>query len=378
MVFFVKDGIIYLFQLVKKVNKVILLVYTLYLLIFSLAIYSTVIDFEDWVFPHGNLPAPWRSITTSPIPATTTMADELPYATRDVTISRDQSCRITQSRAGIEQAHIIPKAQENWFSSNDMSRYSYNEASAPAIHDIANTLLLRADVHHMLDQKELVIVPKRQRTLEGIRYHLVTHVLHARMRYLFEQQALYHNRKCQELYEIPIEFLFARFAWTIFNNFTIRLLETKNSPFYILIRSDSETDQSKMVTHYIRNLTDLRAISRGRWNVETTETSRKRTRDANDEEGLYYSYAKGRLVDIDQEPDWYQESGTELDDEEFERARKRERLNDENLPSLSQSVGSIGSSDEGIRDLDQDGMEKQELSVDNLGVKQPMPIRFQD
>lgn len=337
--------------------------------------YPITIDFRDWVFPHDNLPPPWRTITTSPMPATV-MAGDLPNATRTITMSRDRSCRITQACGGLEQAHIIPRAYENWFSANDMSRYSFNEGSVPAILDLANTLLLRADIHFMLDRCELVIVPKLSDKGE---YKLVTHVLCVRLHSIVEQRELYHNRLCQELYGIPREFLFARFAWSIFNNFTMRILETKGSPFSVRIRRDVKTNEPNIVTQVVKSVTAFRSLSRGNYTLDLTESSRKRRREEEDEVGLYYSYNKGRVVDIDEESDWYEDNFEEPNDEELGRCWKRERLDELFTPPLlSQSVGSVGSSGDSDREGSVNLRQELPLPLDDSGTKAVMPVRIQD
>jgi hypothetical protein len=68
-----------------------------------------------------------------------------------------------------------------------------------------NVLLLRSDLHHLFDQGRLVFVPK------GGAW--VVHILSGRPD--GELAALYHNVRLQPLSELSVEFLFARFAWTV-------------------------------------------------------------------------------------------------------------------------------------------------------------------
>lgn len=86
------------------------------------ATYPICPDFASWRFPHNCLPEQWSS------PAPEVAAGVLPAAPRTLrpvpasnmsaaVINRDESCRITDCRAGLNNSHIIPREELEWVSS---------------------------------------------------------------------------------------------------------------------------------------------------------------------------------------------------------------------------------------------------------------------
>lgn len=186
--------------------------------------------FVHWVFPHGNLPPPWRSLHIREL-SHDEMGD-LPRMFRDAVAVRDKGCRMTLSRCGIEAAHLVPSKMDGWFANNGMALCRWDQSSSPIINDLGNLISLRADVHTMLDRKELLMMPKV--TGDGS-YTLVSHLLRSHSRYLYEQNALWHNRTFQDLSGVVVEFLFARFAWAIFNEVTIPFLDMVPRPITVRV-----------------------------------------------------------------------------------------------------------------------------------------------
>lgn len=92
-------------------------------------------------------------------------------------------------------------------------RYCVDQLSSLSIYDTRNMLLLRRDLHFLFDQRRFSFAVKRSRSNET---HLITHVLNYER--ADELMTLYHNRISQVLRGISIEFIFARFAWTLFTS----------------------------------------------------------------------------------------------------------------------------------------------------------------
>ncbi|KAH8589098.1 hypothetical protein B0O99DRAFT_692824 [Bisporella sp. PMI_857] len=166
--------------------------------------YPIVPTFREWPFPHDHLPPSWSQTTPFEPP-------EQPqtYSVSGLTTvlrQRDVTCRITGHREVLQIAHVCPQAEEDWYLRNGMPRY--NAGNTESVDNPANALLLRADMHIAFDKPSFVLVPK------PVNVELQQFVLH-----LFEPsrefESLYHNRAMQSL-EVNVEFLFARFAWTIF------------------------------------------------------------------------------------------------------------------------------------------------------------------
>lgn len=161
--------------------------------------------FRHWRFPHDNLPTSWVGCAP-PQRDTTEQLTTRPITTPVALLTRDVTCRITNHYLGTEHAHIIPKSEKNWFMNNGMSRYSTPGFGLDKIDDPRNGLLLRADVHTLFDQKRFAIIPK-----------ISAFVCHNAIPEISNEVSnLYHNVKLLPLNEIKIEYLLARFAWTIF------------------------------------------------------------------------------------------------------------------------------------------------------------------
>jgi hypothetical protein len=112
---------------------------------------------------------------------------------------------------GCEMAHLCPRSEDEWFHMNEMHRYIYDvqRPRTGAINDVGNVMLLRSDLHTAFDQMKFVFVPKLSSTNAQ---SIVTHLLAPSV----ELRRLYHNTELHRIGGIPREFLFARFAWSIF------------------------------------------------------------------------------------------------------------------------------------------------------------------
>lgn len=119
---------------------------------------------------------------------------------------------MTNHYEGTEHADLIPKSEYDWFTENAMYRYTTQKRSGiQAIEDASNAIFLRVDIHHIFDQKRLVIAPKQST--------MICHVL-APGPFFNELTNLYHNVSLLPLIGISIEYLLARFAWSIFPEFS--------------------------------------------------------------------------------------------------------------------------------------------------------------
>lgn len=122
-------------------------------------------------------------------------------------LMRDVSCRITDSRDLLENAHIIPRSERDWFVRERMGTYNSATDLSPdhIIDDIKNGFLLRRDLHFAFDSSLFCLAVK-----EG---KVVVHFL----KRTYEIGAFYHNLE----FRLPpgepsLEFMWARFAWSVF------------------------------------------------------------------------------------------------------------------------------------------------------------------
>ncbi|RWA10946.1 hypothetical protein EKO27_g4148 [Xylaria grammica] len=183
--------------------------------------YPIVTRFDDWEFPHqiwapnseyGERPiSTWTRCQISP------RGTEYPGALSDpkmVIRTRDRTCRVTTCSEATEVAHLVPSANASWFDRNRMTRYCSSpipSGGRSGIDDDKNGVLLRRDLHWLLDAARFVFVPKRQDD-EGNPVLLV-HVLQPGA--TTELLHLYHNRALQSALSVAMPLLFARFALSI-------------------------------------------------------------------------------------------------------------------------------------------------------------------
>ncbi|KAE8154257.1 hypothetical protein BDV25DRAFT_136181 [Aspergillus avenaceus] len=182
--------------------------------------YPIVPSFETWSFPHGKLPADWKfdipDDPSHPISRQSTLAGAV--------LSRDLRCRLTNHIEGTECAHLVPRNQGIWFQRNMMDQYGrLSRLNCDAVDTTRNVLLLRSDIHTSFDDKRFTFIPKpknapinRTESTTGRPRAYVTHIFKSTKPH--ELTALYHNVTLQGISEVAPEYLFARLAWTVFEN----------------------------------------------------------------------------------------------------------------------------------------------------------------
>jgi hypothetical protein len=175
--------------------------------------YAVTPTFEHWPFPHGNLPPSWREIASF---EQTSRPDS------------DSHCRVTQFEDGVEDAHLVPSAERQWFN-NNMSVY-IDSTRADKLKDPDNTIRLRSDLHTIFDAKRFTIVPIERR--------LVVYCMNTKLG--SQAQRLYHGVELHRIRDSGylIQFLFARFAYTIFER--LRAFLEANTPRKLRLRVENE------------------------------------------------------------------------------------------------------------------------------------------
>ncbi|KAF8459573.1 hypothetical protein BGX38DRAFT_1264481 [Terfezia claveryi] len=165
--------------------------------------YAICDSFRSWSFPDM-LPPEW-SIPTEP---STRMVLSVSAYSEEVRL-RDEVCKISKYWDGSQVAHIVPKDEVEWFVRNGLGIYNANQMLRPVpenqISDVNNLILLRSDIHYSFDIPTFVFAPK------GTPAQYVVHFLSPTVNY----SHLYHNCIVDQL-DVPAEFLYARFAWSIF------------------------------------------------------------------------------------------------------------------------------------------------------------------
>ena len=135
-----------------------------------------------------------------------------------------------QFEDGVEDAHLIPSAERQWFNNNNMAIY-INSTRADKIKDRDNSIRLRSDIRTLFDAKRFAIVP--------IGGRLVVYCMNTVLGSQVER--LYHGVEVHRICDSGClgEFLFARFAYTVFEQLQ-RFLEA-NTSRKLRLRVDNET-----------------------------------------------------------------------------------------------------------------------------------------
>jgi len=186
--------------------------------------YPVVPSFDNYRFPHGNLPSSWVAAKIEPAPS-------------ELVGERDRTCRITNWSAPLETSHIIPVAQESWWRSNQMAlRYTRRPTASAQTHCPENVFRLRRDLHTLWDQHRICLVPKLGRW--------VVHVLDNPL--TSELADTFHNLELQPLLGISRECLFARFALAIISDKAV-LAKLSQVPLNLIIKGDDEQPRPTML-----------------------------------------------------------------------------------------------------------------------------------
>ncbi|KAI8963049.1 hypothetical protein F5Y11DRAFT_169314 [Daldinia sp. FL1419] len=302
--------------------------------------YPITLCFSDWVFPHNNVPQIWKDLVISKSPMEILLSS--PISLREAIVFRDRSCRMTQYVTALEKAHVVPIVESDWFINNKMYQYNIDPFAKPVIDDIGNLFALRSDVHWQFDQKHFTAMPK---LVDG-EHKLVAHMLQKNMKFFHEQRYLFHNRPFQQLNDIPIEFLFARFAWSIFNGSTIPFFETKGYPFKVRYRPKAGSEKrgsGDPVQLIVKTISSIMALPSLREGSSSSSKQKRAQNDVTEEQhdddaNLFWSIDEGKLVNIQEidypfgDPDYH---NPKFFDTEPDRPLKRGRY--EQSPSRSPS-----------------------------------------
>ncbi|GAB7354924.1 hypothetical protein MBLNU459_g5549t1 [Dothideomycetes sp. NU459] len=164
-------------------------------------------DFDNWAFPHDNLPPHWPSAVRSEDGPTDQLGAPPSSSTLTAAVlRRDKACIVSKLRDGVERAHLCPRSGLDWFDVNGMSQYNINRqlAQDTVVDDISNTVALRSDLHTTFDARKFVFAFKKDKWL--VHFTDLTSDL----------GQLYHNTPPALHQDVSSKYLLVRFAWTVF------------------------------------------------------------------------------------------------------------------------------------------------------------------
>ena len=163
--------------------------------------------FQHWSFPHTNMPANWPD-PLSPSALALTDLDLAPpsaSALAAYVLRRDKNCLITSSKDYIENAHLCPREEDEWFKRNSMADYNINRVLGNyVLDDVSNAVALRSDIHKAFDERKFLLAYKN--STWAVHFLALTN----------ELGGLYHNTPITLANNVSPFFLLVRFAWAIF------------------------------------------------------------------------------------------------------------------------------------------------------------------
>ncbi|KAH6668239.1 hypothetical protein B0J14DRAFT_442569, partial [Halenospora varia] len=225
--------------------------------------------FQDWQFP-SSLPPLWQRVPKPRRPANTTAPSTFSAAI----LARDLFCRVSAHYTGTEVAHICPREESEWFFANGMSRWN-NDTSLgeqSLLDDHANLILMRSDIHKAFDDGKFILYPK---DATGFSLHIMEPSL--------DLGILYHNARTHPIVNCRPEFLYARFAWSLFR-FLSGFLAMPADRAVITVKSGSE--QTRVLE--MRKSLDIRErVASSRSRSPRKRKTRALDAEERDEEGEY-------------------------------------------------------------------------------------------
>lgn len=199
--------------------------------------WPVVATFQDWTFPR-NLPEIWTRCAR----VQSAVSNTAPQSNSTSAIrQRDVTCRITAFESGTEVAHLIPEHERQWFLSNSMTEWNSDLTLDPdnLLRDLGNAVLLRSDMHTAFDQRKFVFFPKDP---EGFVLHMLEPTS--------DIGQLYHNTRLN-IPQCSLEFLFARFAWSIFPSLSGFLSRPSRSRLVLRLKADTGERVIEEVTNAV-------------------------------------------------------------------------------------------------------------------------------
>ncbi|THV63719.1 hypothetical protein D6D28_10445 [Aureobasidium pullulans] len=220
----------------------------------------------------------------------------------DTLLARDISCRLTATIEGTEHAHLIPRTEVDWFRQSTM--FQYGVAPRPEIEPIdvpRNALLFRSDIHTVFDQRRftMTLKPLLPASDSAATHGLAVHHFSPGLSEQFAK--LYHGVALQPLHVVAPEYLFARFAWTVFA-YSVQCLQ-QDIKRALYIARDGETSEQEVnrdqcmqlyLTHKCRSLSPFKRKRDDRCPAREGDCDTEEQQDEDEDEDRHKGRARLR------------------------------------------------------------------------------------
>jgi hypothetical protein len=184
--------------------------------------YPVVACFKDWIYPHENkdqdveLPITFQNLRRpTPGNSHSSSNEQINIHDRDCGI-----CRLTRTTLATQCCHVIPKDMYQWYVDNGMRRYGRSSSPDPSrdnreppigrgVNDVNNLMLLTATMHRAFEVPNFLFNPVLNPST-GER-DFIAYLLEP----IPEFEIEWHGRLTDGINNPP-QFMYARFAWAIF------------------------------------------------------------------------------------------------------------------------------------------------------------------
>ncbi|KAI1791925.1 hypothetical protein LXA43DRAFT_368484 [Ganoderma leucocontextum] len=173
--------------------------------------YPIVKTLSAFTFPSV-LPDRWAQIARQRPPSRTRMPPPPASDMSALVKERDWNCAVTRWPDSTQCAHLIPEAEAAWYFVNQMHAHILGKPPAVGPDHPANGILLRGDVQLCLDSHGFLLYPDNNPADDQ---RFVAYFVRWGYPYLSD---LFHRRPVTIDPEIPVEFLYVRFAYAIINH----------------------------------------------------------------------------------------------------------------------------------------------------------------
>ncbi|PIL32444.1 hypothetical protein GSI_05146 [Ganoderma sinense ZZ0214-1] len=166
--------------------------------------YPVVKDFSAFRFP-AQLPRHWYDAratarhTSVQIVSASNMSNHVVW--------RDKYCALSTGQSFIQCAHLVPKSEEAWYDANEMFVHAFPNMQS-GINALANGISLRDDLHRCFDSYAFVFYPVDR---DGFMAYFVGEAGYP------DYTESFHRRLATIHPSVAVEFLYARFAYTVVN-----------------------------------------------------------------------------------------------------------------------------------------------------------------
>ncbi|KAI1463237.1 uncharacterized protein F4812DRAFT_254658 [Daldinia caldariorum] len=247
---------------------------------------------------------------------------------------------------------MMPATTQAWLRDNQMRRFITHEDPDATHSALSNKIPLREDYRSLWDDNFFVLVLKPDASQQG-QYRLTSHLLALPEKHHntnTEAHILFHNRPRYPFPHVPIELVFARFAWALFTRDVIKMFaDNTGNELYSVLRLTVDEEGNSVQRQEMTKLKQLAPlttkatggrkaagekrphgeISKGHSHVEEDNVEEDNVEEDNDEYSGRNWFFSPRTGQMELEFDTNSNCGYGNDDSSDDNDRKKSELDDD-------------------------------------------------